>query len=302
MGGAKKVLITGASGLIGTRLTEMLLEKQYEVVHLGRGKKKGPVTSFTWDIGKGYIEPGTFTGVDVIVHLAGAGVGDERWSEKRKEDILLSRTRSTRLLYDELKKGHHSVTTFVCASGIGYYGVEDNGKASVETDKAGVDFLAEVTRQWEAEADRIGELMRVCKLRTGFVLSDRGGALPKLALPVKWLVGAPLGPGSQYINWIHIDDLCGIYIRMIEDTSLQGAYNGVAPGPVTNREITRAIASVMGKPLFFPAVPAFVLNIILGEMAYIVLKGGAASGEKIRSEGYAFKFTDLKQALSDLLK
>jgi uncharacterized protein (TIGR01777 family) len=201
-----------------------------------------------------------------------------------------------------LKKDNHQVKCFVCASGVGYYGVEDNGKMLTEQGKPGTDFLADVTRQWEAEADRINELMRVCKLRTGFVLSDKGGALPELAAPVKWFVGAPLGSGNQYINWIHIDDLCGIYIQMIDNDSMQGAYNGVAPGPVTNREFTKVVASVLGKPLILPAVPSFVLNIIVGEMAYLVLKGGAASGEKVRHAGFNFKFTELKSALSDLMK
>jgi uncharacterized protein (TIGR01777 family) len=302
MGNAKKILITGASGLIGTRLTELLQQKQYEVVHVGRGKKKGPVTSFSWDINKNFIEPGALTGVDAIVHLAGAGVVDKRWTEKRKEEILDSRTQSTRLLYDELKKGHHNIKCFVCASGVGYYGVEDNGLMLDESDEPGDDFLADVTRQWEAEADRISELMRVCKLRIGFVLSDRAGALPELARPIKWLIGSPLGTGKQFINWIHIDDLCGVFIKMIEDDSMHGPYNGVAPGPVTNREFTKAVASVLEKPLFLPAVPAFVLNILIGEMAYIILKGGAVSGEKIRQAGYVFKFTDPKEALVDLLK
>jgi uncharacterized protein (TIGR01777 family) len=302
MAKAKKVLITGASGLIGTRLTELLQQKHYDVVHLGRRRKQGPVTSFTWDINKYFIEPGAFTGVDAIVHLAGAGVADERWTEKRKEELIKSRTRSTRLLHDELKKGHHHVTCFACASGIGYYGVEDKGLTLSENDKAGTDFLAQLSRQWEAEADMIAALMRVCKLRTGFVLSERGGALPPLARAVKWLVGSPLGTGKQIINWIHIDDLCGIYIRMIEDESLHGAYNGVAPNPVTNLEFTRAVSDVLKKPLFFPAVPAFVLKVLFGEMAYLLLKGGAVSGEKIRQAGYVFQYTDLKQALSDLLK
>jgi uncharacterized protein (TIGR01777 family) len=302
MTGAKKILITGASGLIGTRLTELLQQNNYEVAHISRGKKKGSVPAFTWDVDKNFLEPGAFNGVDAIVHLAGAGVADKRWNERRKEEILSSRTKSTRLLYDELKKGHHKVKTFVSASGIGFYGVEDSGRQMTEVDKPGKDFIAEVSRQWEAEADRVSELMRVCKLRTGFVLSDQGGALPQLATPIKLFVGSPLGTGNQFINWIHIDDLCGIYIRMIEDESLSGAYNGVAPSPVTNREFTREVAKVLHRPVIFPAVPAFVLNIVIGEMAYLILKSPAVSGEKIRHAGYNFKFTDLHSTLTDLLK
>jgi uncharacterized protein (TIGR01777 family) len=302
MEAAKKVMITGASGLIGTRLTEMLRQKGYQVSHLSREKKNGSVKTFAWNIGQHYIEPGALAGVDAIIHLAGAGVADKPWTEDRKEEILLSRTKSTRLLFDELRKANHHVKVFVSASGIAIYGVEDKGKAFKEDDALGDDFLADVTKQWEAEADKISEFTRVCKIRTGLVLSNKGGALPRIALPVKLFVGAPLGNGNQYMNWIHIDDLCAMYIAMIENDSLHGAYNGVAPGPVDNKTFTRAIADVLHKPLWLPAVPAFLLKLILGEMAYIVTKGGKMSSEKIQNTGFHFQFTDLHLALKNVLK
>ena len=288
--------------MIGTRLTELLQQKGYDVAHVGRSKKKRFIESFTWNIDQHYIEPGALIGVNAIIHLAGAGVADKPWTEKRKEEILLSRIRSTRLLYDELKLGNHHVRVLVCASAIGYYGVEDDGNVLTEQSKPGVDFLADVTRRWEAEADKISEFVRVCKIRTGIVLSTKGGALPKIVAPVNWFVGSPLGTGNQFMNWIHIDDLCAMYIRMIEDDSLSGAYNAVAPNPVTNRELTKTVARVLKKPLILPAVPAFALKFVLGEMAYIVLRGGKVSSEKIQRKGFTFAFTDLEHALRNLLK
>lgn len=297
----KKVLITGGTGLIGTRLTKMLFDRGYQVCHLTRKKKTYGTQSFVWSIDQHYIEPGAFAGVQTIVHLAGEGVADKPWTEQRKEELLASRTKSTRLLYDELKMGNHKVKAVISASGIAYYGVEDDGRLLTEDRQPGSDFLARLTQKWEAEVDRIGELTRVCKIRTGLVLSSKGGALPKLAEPVRWCVGAPLGTGNQYMNWIHIDDLCEMYIRMIEDETLRGAFNAVTPSPHSNREFTKAIAHVLKKPLWLPAVPEFVLKMLVGEMSYILLKGGKVSSEKIERTGFKFSFPDLNDALRALL-
>lgn len=297
----KKVLITGGTGLIGTRLTKMLFDRGYQVCHLTRKKKTYGTQSFVWSTDQHYIEPGAFAGVQTIVHLAGEGVADKPWTEQRKEELLASRTKSTRLLYDELKMGNHKVKAVISASGIAYYGVEDDGRLLTEDRQPGSDFLARLTQKWEAEVDRIGELMRVCKIRTGLVLSNKGGALPKLAEPVRWYVGAPLGTGNQYMNWIHIDDLCEMYIRMIEDETLRGAFNAATPSPLSNREFTKAIARVLKKPLWLPAVPEFILKMLVGEMSYILLKGGRVSSEKVERTGFKFSFPDLDGALRALL-
>ncbi len=301
MAASKKVLITGASGLVGTHLTKMLLDRGYDVAHLGREKRGGPIKSFTWNVDQYIIEPGALDNVNAIVHLAGAGVADKPWTEKRKAEILNSRTRSTSLLYDELKKDNHKIDSFISASGISYYGFEDAIVPYSEEDPPGEDYLADVAVKWEAEVDKIGELTRVCKIRTGIALDEKGGALPMIMQPIRWYVGAPLGSGKQMMNWIHIDDLCGIYIRALEDESFKGAYNAVAPNPVTNKEFTKAIAYVIHKPLWLPAVPSFVMRILLGEMASMVLKGGAISSKKVQREGYEFKYTKLDDALSSLL-
>lgn len=298
-----KILITGASGLIGKKLTTTLLEKNYDVVHLGRGAKHGAVKHYQWDVDRNYIEKGALDNVDVIIHLAGAGIADEKWTEKRKREILESRTYSTRLIFNELKKGGHQVKTFISASAIGYYGFGDSEKLFTEDDAPGTDFLAYVVKKWEEEVDEIAALnIRVAKIRIGIVLSMQGGALAEIAKPVNNYVGAPLGTGDQYISWIHIDDLCAMFETAINDPRYIGAFNGVAHQPVTNRELTKAIAKVLQKPLIVPFVPAFALRIVFGEMANLILKGNKVSNEKIERLGFQFRYDTLDAALSNLLR
>jgi uncharacterized protein (TIGR01777 family) len=299
----KHILITGASGLVGTRLTNLLLAKGHDVSHLGRSKKPGKVKTYVWDIEKFAIEPGALQGVDTIIHLAGAGVAEKRWTKNRKTEILTSRTKSSELLYSELKKGTHTVTAVVSASAIGYYGFDDNETLLTELSAPGDDFLAQVTKKWEDEVDQINSLgIRVVKLRIGIVLSDKGGALKQMAAPVKMFAGAPLGTGKQNLSWIHLDDLCAMFIKAAEDGQLKGAYNATGPYAVTNKEMTTAIAKVLDKPLLFPPVPAFVLKVVLGEMADIVVNGSSVSSEKIQKTGFVFQFNSLERALENLLK
>jgi uncharacterized protein (TIGR01777 family) len=302
MATSNNILITGASGLIGTRLTELLLQRKDRVSHLGRMKKDSDIHSFTWDVKQGRIDAEALNGVDTIVHLAGASVGDKRWTEKRKREILESRTKSTHLLYETLKKNRYTVKVFVTASGMSYYGYGDETRVFTESAPPANDFLARVVQQWEAEADKISELgIRVVKLRTGLVLSQKGGALKELVTPVKFFVGAPLGSGKQLMSWIHIDDLCGMFIKAIDDPAMSGAYNATGAYAVSNREMTNAIAKVLGKPVILPFVPSFVLKMILGEMAEMVLKGSQVSSDKIVKAGFHFKFNRLEDALEDLL-
>lgn len=298
----KNILITGGSGLIGSRLTELLLEAGHTVAHLGRSEKSNSaVPTFQWNIKDQRLDEKAFLNADTIIHLAGASVAAKRWTKKRKREILESRTKSTRLLFDALEKTEHTIKSFISASGIAYYGV-DSRDVFTETSPAGNDFLANVTRQWEEESDRFTSLgIRVVKLRTGLVLSEKGGALKELARPVKYFIGAPLGSGDQTISWIHMDDLCGIFIKAITDESMHGTYNAVAPNPVANRGMTKTIGTVLNRPVFLPAVPAVMLRLVLGEMAGIVLNGANVSPEKIQQAGYKFKFTSLEKALHDLL-
>jgi uncharacterized protein len=298
----KKILITGASGLVGKRLTELLLQKGYQVSHLGRSKKLGSVPSFLWDVEKEFIESAALADVDTVIHLAGAGVADKRWTTNRKKEILESRTKSTALLFEELKREKHNVTTFISASAVGYYGFGLSDEVFTEEHKSGSDFLAQVTRQWEEQVDKITFLgIRVVKLRIGIVLSEKGGALAEMAKPIKFGVGAPLGSGKQYLTWIHLDDLCEMFSKAIDDQQMNGVYNAVGPEWVTNVDMTKSIASVLKRPLWLPPIPNFVMKIVLGEMADLVLNGSKTSAEKIQRAGFKFRFTNLDEAIKDLL-
>jgi uncharacterized protein (TIGR01777 family) len=295
-----KILITGASGLIGTRLTELFLQQGHAVVHLGRTKKTGNVPSFVWDVEKGMIEEDAFQDVDNVVHLAGAGVADQRWTKMRKQEILESRTKSTALLARHLEKYPH-VKAIVSASAIGYYGFGLTDKEYTEESNPGTDYLASVVSAWEGEVDKI-QNKRVVKMRVGIVLSEKGGALKEMMKPIQWGVGSPLGTGKQYMSWIHLDDLCRRFIRAAEDQTMRGAYNATGLYAVTNKELTCAIAKALHKSLWLPPVPKFILKIVVGEMADIVLNGSVVSSQKIQQTGFTFQFNSLEEALNNLLK
>jgi hypothetical protein len=299
----KTVLITGASGLVGTHLTRALQIKNYQVAHLGRNKNPLPfVDRYTWDLTKMTIEDKAFAKANCIIHLAGANVGEGRWTPERKKEIMESRVFSTQLLKETLKKGNHQVDTFISASAIGYYG-DTEDKLVNEKSPAGSDFLAHVVKTWEDETEEIEKLgIRLIKLRIGVVFAKEGGALPKMAQPIKLFVGASLGSGNQFISWIHIDDLCQIFIHLLENDSLRGVYNAVAPHPVTNEMLTKIIAKVLHRPILLPNVPDFVLQALLGEMSSIALTGNRVSADKILQTGYQFKFVDAARAVRSILK
>ncbi len=298
------VLITGASGLVGTRLTEILLESGYRVAHLGRKKRsQKDVESYTWDIQAGFVEPGALENANIVIHLAGAGVADQRWTENRKKVILESRVQSTRLLYDKLKALPKNDGVFISASAIGIYGWDTGDQWVDENAPKGEGFLADVTEAWEQEINRLNELdMRVVMMRIGIVLSDKGGALSKIAPSVRYYAGAPLGSGQQYMSWIHIDDLCNMFVKAIEDVNLSGAYNAVAPNPVTNQDFMKSLAKVMNKKLWLPSVPSWALNLITGEMGQMLIGGNRVSSKRIVSTGFNFKFAEVEETMRSLLK
>ncbi len=300
---AKNILITGATGLVGSQLTELLLQKGYHVSHVGRTKRTGKVPSSVWNVDKGTIDMDAFQCVDTIIHLAGAGVADKRWTASRKKEISTSRIKSTRLIFETLKKEAHQVKSLISASAIGFYGFTTGEEVFTEDSKPGTDFLAQVTQQWEEEVETISSLgIRVVKLRIGIVLSDKGGALPAMATPIRFGVGAPLGTGKQYLSWIHLKDLCAMFLKAVEVETMKGAYNAVGPEWVTNQEMTKSIASVLRRPLWLPPIPTLVMRIIIGEMADIVVNGSKISSTKIQETGFKFQFTELTSALDDLLK
>ncbi len=300
---AQTVLITGGTGMIGQRLTQFLLEKGYQVAYLSRKQESIPnVTVYRWDIEKNWIDDKALVNADYIVHLAGAGIADARWTEKRRQEIINSRTKTIELIAKELQGRPYKVKAFVSASAIGFYGADTGETPLTEQTPSGTDFLAHVTRHWENAAELIHNIgIRTTKLRVGVVLSNAGGALPKISMPIRWGVGAPLASGKQWVSWVHLDDLCRMFIAALEDEKWQGVYNAVAPTPVTNSELTRQIADVLHRPLWLPNIPAFTLRILYGEMANVVLGGNYVVNQRIRTQtNFIYQFENVQSALQDL--
>jgi len=295
----KRILITGGSGLVGSRLTELLLTQGYEVRWLSRKPgKKGEVSIYQWDIQAQTIDEAAFEGVHAVIHLAGAGVADSRWTEAYKKEIRDSRIQSTQLLFKYLKK--FPVAHFIGASAVGYYGSRGE-ELLAESSAAGDSFLAKVCIDWEAEMNKMAQTgSRVAMIRIGIVLSTKGGALPVMDKPVRLAVGAYLGNGKQYMPWIHIEDLCRMFMHLVEHEDLAGPFNGGAPEPLSNKDFIKSIAKALGRP-FIPAPgPAFALKMVLGEQADMVLMSNRTSAEKILHSGFQFQFTDAVSALKDL--
>ncbi len=300
----EKILITGGTGIIGKHLTKMLIDNGYAVAVLGRkSNKTGSIQTWFWDIENHMIDAGAFDSVDYIIHLAGAGIGDKRWSKRRKKEIRDSRIRSAQLIFNQVMQEKGQIKAFISASAIGYYGSLTTERIFSEPDPPATDFLGETCRLWEEAADRFRDAgIRTVIIRTGVVLTPNGGALSKLALPVKRGIGSHLGHGRQYMPWIHIDDLCGIYLKALKDQSMHGSYNAVAPEHVNNRQFVKAIAGVLHKSLWFPPVPAFIIRLLFGEMATMLLTGSRVAADRITAAGYEFRYRTLNQALTHLLK
>jgi uncharacterized protein (TIGR01777 family) len=300
----KNVLITGGTGLIGSRLTEILQQNGYQVSYLSRSRGEGQIKKYQWDIHKNSIDKEAVEKADYIINLAGANVFEKRWSKEFKKEIADSRSESIKLLYNTLKSTKHTVKAFISASAIGIYGSDTGDKVINESAPYGTDFLAEVVKNWETSADQIEQLsIRTVKLRIGIVFSDKGGALEQLTKPIRLGAGAALASGKQYMSWVHVDDICNMFLKAIEDATMKGAYNAVAPNPATNEEITKAAAAKLSKSIFLPNVPGFVLKLMLGsEKAELVIGGNKVSPNKIINAGYQFKFPELKNALANLLK
>lgn len=295
------ILITGGSGTIGMVLSDQLTELGYSVRHLSRTVKGNEqFTTFRWDLSSNYIDPLAFQGVDHIIHLAGENVGEGRWTVARKKSILSSRIDTANLIFDTLKG--RRLKSFISASGISYYGSATTDNIYTETAAAGDDFLAAVSVDWEKAAERFANVAdRLVIFRTGVVLSKTGGALSKMVTPIKWGVGSPLGSGKQYMPWLHIEDICGMYCQAIVDNSMEGIYNAVASEHVTNSQFTQKIATVLNKKLWAPKVPAFLLRLLFGEMSIIILEGSRIDNQKIKDAGYLFKYDKLEDALKDVL-
>ncbi|PZR23454.1 MAG: TIGR01777 family protein [Flavobacterium psychrophilum] len=300
-----KVLLTGATGLVGTELVSLLLKNSISVNYLTTSKDKiqdePNYKGFYWKPETGDIDSHCLDDVDAIIHLAGSPIS-KRWTDSYKKEILDSRILSTNTIFNLLKNTPNSVHHFISASAIGIYpNSQDKVYSETEThfDNS---FLSNVVQQWEAAADQMASLgLKVSKIRTGLVLSGKGGALKELAAPIKYGLGAAFGSGNQMQSWIHLDDLAGIYAYVLHN-ELEGVYNAVAPHPVTNNTLIELAAKVMDKPFFMPNIPKFVMELMLGEMHTLLFDSQNVSAKKIISEGYQFKYLSLEKALQVELK
>ena len=300
----KNVLISGGSGFIGKHLTNVLISNGFTVSILSRSAKQSTVDIkyYKWDINTHFIEEEAVIKADYILHLAGENIAEKPWTAKRKEEIVQSREQSIQLIYDVLKKNNKKLDAFVSASGVGIYGAINGEEICMEDTPAENDFLGSTCQKWEAAADTISTLgIRVVKIRTGLVLGKDDGFLKKLTPIFKLKLGSALGSGKQYMPWIHVSDLCAIYLAAIQNSEMTGAYNAAILDNTTNTAFSKTLAKVYGYSIWLPNVPAFLIKIALGEMAQIILKGRRVSPQKIVDTGFKFQFTNLEEALKDCL-
>ncbi len=303
----QNILITGGTGLVGTKLIELLLLKGYSVTVITRNINpinRNPAVKYAlWDIEKDFIDIAAIQEADFIIHLAGSGVVEKKWTKAYKNEIVDSRIKSSDLIVNSLKKITHKVKAIISSSAIGWYGADSKSSyAFKETDLNENSFLGNTCRDWEesiTEASQLG--IRICKLRTGIVLSNKGGALAEFIKPINYGIAAILGNGNQMVSWIHIEDLCRLFIYTIENDQLEGSFNAVAPRPVSNKTLTLTLATVLRRNFFIPIhVPIFLLKIIMGERSIEVLKSTTVSCDKIKELGFTFYYPSIEPALKDL--
>ncbi|MGE5497140.1 MAG: TIGR01777 family oxidoreductase [Syntrophothermus sp.] len=303
---SKKVVITGASGLIGRKITEMLIRRGDEVTVLSRSPEKaktevpGAADYVKWEPYRLTGWEASLEGKDAVIHLAGAPLMDKRWTDAYKRKILESRRTGTRLISEAVCKSARKPEVLISSSAIGYYGTSEN-KVFTESDQAGSGFLADVCRSWEAEAlAAAGCGVRVVTVRTGIVLDKNEGALKKMMMPFKLLSGGPLGKGTQGFPWIHINDIAGIYLFAMDNPGISGALNGTAPVKTTMNDFASALGKTLQRPSWF-RVPEFLLEIGVGEGAETIIKVPFVVPERVLSLGYKFKFSNLDEALKDII-
>ena len=307
MADSRRVIVTGATGLIGRRLCEQLSAKGYQVVVFSRDPQKaqrslsGAAEYVAWTPSESGPWASAIDGAYGVIHMAGAPILGKRWSESYKAEIVSSRVIGTRGLVNAMRAAQSKPRVFVSGSAVGYYGARDDTKLD-ENAAPGSDFLAQVAIQWEGEASKAEELgIRTVLVRTGIVLDPSEGALPQMSLPFRFYGGGPILPGTQWFPWIHIDDEVGLILLALEDERARGPLNASAPEPQTNRDFSKTLGKVMGSPSWFP-VPGFGLRILLGEVAGMLTEGQRVIPKKALDLGYKFKYPTSEQALRQLLK
>jgi uncharacterized protein (TIGR01777 family) len=299
-----KILITGATGLVGKEIVRLCHESGIDVNYLTTSKSKLSNSSnykgFYWNPKNREIDPACFEGVEVIINLVGASIS-KRWTDTYKVEILDSRTRTAQLLKDTITEHQFSVKHIVSASAIGIYPTSLVNYYDENNSEISDSFLGQVVQKWEEAVDDFSELnINVCKIRIGLVLSENGGALPEIVRPIRFGAGAAFGSGKQWQSWIHINDLAQIFIFALKE-NLSGVYNAVAPNPVTNSELTKASAKVLKRPLLLPNIPKLPMKLVLGEMHMLLFESQRVSSSKIIEKGFDFKFVNIETALQDLL-
>lgn len=300
-----KVLITGATGLIGQEIVSRCHDKNITVHFLTTSRNKLETKEnyrgFYWNPNKGEIDVNCLTGVDAIINLVGASIA-KRWTADYKKQVIDSRVKTAELLLNTLKQNEHAVKQIISASAIGIYVDSLTNYYEESSEEFGDGFLTEVVSLWETAVDEFQTLgLKVSKIRIGLVLASKGGALPEIVKPIKLGVGAAFGTGHQWQSWIHVTDLANVFLYVLEK-GINGVINGVSPNPVTNAELTKTAASVLRRPLFLPNIPKFVMKLVLGEMHTILFESQRVSSKKIENLGYFFKYHHLEPALEDLLK
>lgn len=306
-----RILITGGTGLIGKALTKMLIVKGHEIIILtrkippGAGEQTG-VSYALWDVNAGNIDKNAVGAADYIIHLSGANVAEKRWTKKRKTEILESRTKSGALLVKTLTETTNNIKAVISSSAIGWYGpdtAESKKTGFKETDASDESFLGNTCLEWEQSLEPLKKLSkRLVHIRTGIVLANEAGAFAEFKKPLRFGIAAILGNGEQVISWIHIEDICRMYLFAIEN-EITGVYNGVAPTPVTNKALVLQLAKKLRNSFYIPVhIPVFLLKLVLGEMSIEVLKSTTVSADKIRIEGFKFLYPSLDAALVELTK
>ena len=300
-----RVLITGATGLIGQEIIKHCNEQEIEVNYLTTSKSKinqsDKTKGFYWNPKQNEIDSNCFKDVDAIIHLAGATVS-KRWTRTYKKEILESRKTTTQLLINSLGNIRHKVKHVISASAIGIYPDSLINYYEETNREVSTSFLGNVVKTWEHEVDQFSKLnISVSKIRIGLVLSNKGGALLEMAKPIKLGVGAAFGSGNQWQSWIHITDLAQLFLYVLKN-KLEGVFNGVAPNPVTNLELTKNIANTLERPLFLPNIPKFFMKLVLGEMHILLFESQRVCCKKIEDYGFNFEYHHLQPALDDLLK
>ena len=301
-----KILICGATGLIGSALTELCLQENHEVHYLTTRKSKivqsDTNKGFYWNPAKGEIDKACFEGIDAIINLSGANIA-KRWTKAYKEEIMNSRIDTANVLFKAIRNmENHTIKQYISASGIAIYPSSFTENYTEDTEQEATDFLGSVVKQWELHANQFKSLeIPVTILRTGLVFSAKGGVLAEMSKPVKYGVGAAMGSGKQWQSWIHIDDIIQLYLHTLI-TKITGTYNGVGPNPTTNKLLIKEIASVLKKPFFLPNIPKFVMRLMLGKMSTLLFSSQQVSSEKIEKTNFLYKFKELTPAIEGIFK